>query len=131
MDDLSDFAADSFDLVVALGIYHNARNRSEWEHALSETTRVLVTGGRLLVNHFTPEVDLTGEGVHPVTGQPDVYEGFPGGRVVLFRAGELDAAMGAHGLAPAEPSRTVTAPTDRGRRVSVNALYVLEIPAPD
>ena len=126
MDDLSAFETASFDLVVALGIYHNARSRDEWERALSETSRVLVAGGHLLVNHFTPEVDLTGDGVRPVPGHPDVYDGFPGGHVVLFRADELDAAMERHGLTPAEPSRTVTALTDRGRRVSVNALYVLE-----
>ena len=35
----------SFDLVVALGIYHNARSPEEWERALAETARVLKAGG--------------------------------------------------------------------------------------
>jgi SAM-dependent methyltransferase len=123
MDDLSAFPDSSFDLVVALGIYHNARDLDEWERAVAETARVLRTGGRLLVNHFTPEVDLTGEGVTPVPGVPDLYEGFPGGRAVLRDAARLDAAFARHGLIPEVPSATVTAPTEKGRRVSVNALY--------
>ena len=36
----------SFDLVVALGIYHNARSAEEWQAALAETARVLKPGGR-------------------------------------------------------------------------------------
>ncbi|HEX6068288.1 MAG TPA: class I SAM-dependent methyltransferase, partial [Longimicrobiaceae bacterium] len=50
MDDLSCFPESSFDLVVALGIYHNARSVDEWERSIAETTRVLTSGGRLLVN---------------------------------------------------------------------------------
>ena len=62
MDDLGDFADGSFDLVVALGVYHCATRRGEWDSALAETARVLRVGGRLLVAIFTPETDLTGEG---------------------------------------------------------------------
>lgn len=123
MDDLSSFDDASLDLVVALGVYHGARSRAEWERAIAETARVLKPGGRLLVNHFTPEVDLTGDGVRPVPGAPDVYEGLADGRGVLFGAEALDAAMGRHGFAPATPSTTVRVETERGRRVSVNALY--------
>lgn len=124
MDDLSGYPDASFDLVVALGIYHNARTRSEWERAVEETVRVLKSGGKVLVNHFTPRVDLTGEGVRPVPGAQDVFEGFPGGRVVLLEAEPLDAAVARHGLVPIVPSRTVTVELDPGRRVSVNALYL-------
>lgn len=124
MDDLSCFPESSFDLVVALGIYHNARTVDEWERSVAETARVLTSGGRLLVNHFTPGVDLTGEGVTAVPGVPDLYDGFPGGRAVLLDAARLDAAMARYGLHPEVPSQTVTAPTEKGRRVSVNALYV-------
>ncbi|HET7321535.1 MAG TPA: hypothetical protein VFI96_03500 [Longimicrobiaceae bacterium] len=42
-----------------------------WEQPeVVETARVLRPGGRLLVDHFTPEVDLTEEGVRPVEGEP-------------------------------------------------------------
>jgi SAM-dependent methyltransferase len=124
MDDLSEFADRSFDLVVALGVYHSAGSRLEWERAVAESARVLRPGGRLLVNHFTPEVDLTGEGVHPVPGEPDVYDGLSGGRGVLLDAEALDAAMARHALLPAVPSETVRVKTEKGRRVSVNALYI-------
>jgi SAM-dependent methyltransferase len=126
MDDLAAFDDASFDLVVALGIYHNARSLAEWETAIAETARVLRSRGRLLVNHFTPAVDLTGGGVQPVPGEPGVYEGFPGGRTVLLDATALDAAVARHGLMPQVPSETVKVETERGRRVSVNALYVKE-----
>ncbi len=123
MDDLSDFDDGALDLVVALGLYQNAESLAEWEAALDETARVLAPGGRALVAHFTPEVDLTGEGTRPVPGQPHVFEGLPGGRAVLVEAAELDAAMVRRGLHPEEPSETVRVETERGRRVTVNALY--------
>lgn len=124
MDDLSSFASGAFDLVVALGVYHGAESRAEWERAVAETARVVRPGGRVLVNHFTPEVDLTGEGVRPVAGELDVYEGLSGGRGVLLDQEDLDAAMARHGLLPEVSSETVRVETERGRRVSVNALYV-------
>jgi len=123
MDDLTDFADGSFDLVVALGIFHNARGVAEWERAMAETARVLKPGGRLLLNHFTPEVDLTGEGVRPVPDEPGVYEGFPGGRAVLLHAVALEEWVGRHGLSAEAPGETVRVETEKGRRVSVNALY--------
>lgn len=123
MDDLAAFADGWFALVVALGVYHSAGSRQEWEQAVAESARVLERGGRLLVNHFTPEVDLSGEGVQAVPGQPGVYDGLSGGRGVLLEQEELDAAMARHGLVPEVPSETVRVETERGRRVSVNALY--------
>src|SRR5215470_17863070 len=104
MDDLS-FAGDGrYALVVALGIYHCAASRGEWDRALSETARVLAPGGRCLVSVFTPETDLTGKGIRPVPGEPDVYEGFENGRSFLVDAGGLDREMARFGLAPLEPT---------------------------
>ena len=123
MDDLSDFLTGSFALVVALGIFQSARSRAEWDRAVSETARVLAPGGLLLVAHFTPRTDITGEGVRPAPGEPHVYDGSSAGRMVLFEAPALDAAMARHGFRPVVPSETVTARTDRGQRVTVNAQY--------
>lgn len=124
MDDLSSFPGAFFDLVVALGVYHSAASMTEWDRAVAETARVLKPRGRVLVNHFTPEVQLTGEGVCPIAGEPNVYEGLADGRSVLLDAAALDAAMARHGLLPALPSDTVRVETERGWRVSVNSLYL-------
>ncbi len=123
MDDLSRFADASFDLVVALGIYHCAASRAEWDAALAETARVLRDGGRLLVALFTPGTDLTGKGIHQVPGEPYLYDGLPSGRAFLVDGPTLDAEMGRFGLIPTVPSRTVRVETGPGHRVVVNALY--------
>jgi SAM-dependent methyltransferase len=124
MDDLV-FAADaSFDLVVSLGLYHCAESRAEWEHALSETARVLRPRGRALVSVFTPETDLTGGGTRAVPGEPDVYEGFEsGGRHVLVDGPGLDRDMARFALRPVEPTRIARPKVETGKRVSANGLY--------
>ena len=124
MDELSAYADGAFELVVALGVHHSARSREEWERSVAELARVLRPDGRLLFSQFTPETDLTGEGIVPVPGEPGVYDGFPSGRAVLLTAGALDAALAKHGFEPLEPTATVRVDLERGRRVSANGLYV-------
>ncbi|MEX2466939.1 MAG: class I SAM-dependent methyltransferase [Gemmatimonadota bacterium] len=116
------YADDSFDLVVALGVYHNAADRSEWDRAISETARVLRAGGLLLLSEFSPDTDLHGEGMPPVPGAPDTFEG-PHGRMVLLDADAVDAGLAAHGLEAEVPTEVVRVDLDPGRRVSVNGLY--------
>ncbi len=123
MERLNEFESASFHLVVALGVYHNATCREEWERAVSETERVLLPGGLALVASFSPRSDPSGDGLRPVPGAPHVYEGFEAGRMYLLEAGELDAEMARHGLLPAVTTETVEAPTACGRRVTVNGLY--------
>jgi len=124
MEALGAYANGSFDLVVALGIFHCAQTRVDWERTLSETARVLKRGGRVLVSVFTPETDLTGRGTRAVPGEPDVYEGFDtGGRHVLVDAAALDRDMARFGLSPLEPTRTARPKVEIGRRVSANGLY--------
>jgi SAM-dependent methyltransferase len=123
MEDLSRFENDTFDLVVALGVYHNASSRDMWDRSLAETARVLAPNGLALVSNFTPHTDLTGRGIHPVPDEPGVYEGFEAGRAFLLDADELDRQMARHGLTPATPTETVEAMREKGRRVSANGLY--------
>jgi SAM-dependent methyltransferase len=125
MDDLSATASGTIDLAVALGVYHCAESRAEWDRALAETARVLEPGGRVLVSVFTPETDLTGRGTRAVPGEPDVFEGFEsGGRHVLVDAAGLDREMARFGLVPVEPTRTARPKVETGRRVSANGLYL-------
>ena len=128
MDDLSRFPPGSFDLVIAIGVLHNANSWTEWTRAADECTRVLRPGGRLLVSHFSPETDLTGRGVRPVAGERHIFEGLPAGRATLLHPEELDAEFARRGLAPEVPTTTGTTLTDVGRRVSVNGLY--RVPEP-
>ena len=124
MDDLSRWPDAAFDLVVALGVHHSASTWAEWQRAAAETARVLRPGGRLLFNQFTPEVDLTGDGVQPVPGEPHVYDGFPAGRAVLLDAETLDREWSEHGLEPVVESETKRVELEDGTlRVSVNAVY--------
>ncbi len=125
MDRLDRAESESFDLLVALGVYHCAESRREWDGSLAESARVLKPGGRLLVSVFTPQTDLTGDGIRPIAGEADVYEGFPGGgRSFLVNAAVLDREMAHHGLFPLAPTETVTREAGRGRRVSANGLYI-------
>jgi SAM-dependent methyltransferase len=123
MDDLGWAADGRFALVVALGIYHCAQSRAEWDRAVSETARVLAPGGKLLVSVFTPETDLTGRGIARVPGEPHVYEGFESGRSFLVDASTLDAELARFRLMPLEPTRTAYPKVEVGRRVSANGLY--------
>jgi len=123
MEDLSEFTDGFFDLIVALGLYHNARDRTGWEHALTESARVLKEDGFVLVANFSPRCDPDGKGMRPVEGEPGVYIGFGGERLFLMEADELDGEMSHHGLVPVTPSQTVTKKTEKGTRVVVNALY--------
>ncbi|UCC83417.1 MAG: class I SAM-dependent methyltransferase [Gemmatimonadota bacterium] len=123
MEDLGDFASGSFQLIVALGVYHNAASEETWEGALRETARVLVPGGLALVANFTPGFEPHGEALRRVADARHLYEGFDAGPLYLLDADELDAEMARHGLLPIVPTETVETPTDTGRRVTANALY--------
>jgi SAM-dependent methyltransferase len=123
MDDLSEFGAATFQLVVALGIYHSARKRAEWDRALAETVRVLAYGGQLLVSNFSPASNPTGAGLQRVSGERNVYSGFDAGPMFLLGAAALDAEMIRHGLETVAATETVVADTESGQRVTVNAHY--------
>ncbi len=123
MDDLGEFETRSFQLMLALGVYHCASSSEEWHRALSESARVLAESGHLLVSLFDPETDLHGTGIRRLPGEEHLYEGFSSGPCFLVDAPTLDDEMAKHGLTPAVPSTTVRVPLEKGRRVVVNALY--------
>lgn len=127
MDNLSMFGDGTFDLVVALGIYQSATSVSEWDCALAETSRVLVPGGEVLVAVFDPGSDLTGEGVTPVPGEPNLYTGLPSGRGLLVDSETLELEMSKVGLETSAPSRTVATQMKNGHRVVVNAQFRKEL----
>lgn len=123
MVDLGHFSDRYFDLVVALGVYHCATSLADWRAAVSETSRVLKIGGRVLIAHFTPETDPTGEGVVPVPGETHLFTGFGGERHVLLTVEELESELGRHGLAPVVPSEVVRRESETGRRVTSNGFF--------
>ena len=125
MDDLGAFADASFDLVLALGAFQNAATSDEWDRTLAETARVLASGGHCLVANFAPDSRPRGVALEPVAGEANVYAGFggPHDRISLLTPEALDASFARHGLEPAEPTRPVRVPTERGHRTTVNALY--------
>lgn len=123
MEDLGDFASESFQLVVALGVFHNAASDETWDLTLMETARVLVRDGLVLVANHTPRSEPRGAAVRRVAGTRHLYEGFDSGPLYLLDADELDAEMARHGLTPVVPTETVETPTEEGRRVTANGLY--------
>ena len=123
MDRLDDFEDGSFDLIVALGIYHGAETPEEWDRALAESNRVLARYGHALVANHSDEYDPEGTGLLPVVGQPHVFDGLKSGRSYLIDAATLDQEMERHGFVPTVPTETVRRSTEAGVRVTVNGLY--------
>ncbi len=125
MDDLGAFGDATFDLVVALGVYQDAADVREFGRAVAETARVLRPGGRALVATFSPDGRPGGEPPVAVQGRSHVYLGHAhdGRPMTLLRESELDALFASHGLEPLAPTRAVRVETERGYRITLNALY--------
>jgi len=116
MDELTVFASESFDVVVALGIYQQAQDVEEWHRAVAQTARVLRPQGQLLVQHFAVGSQPWPQPLRPVL--PSVFEGSPPDgpprRFVLLEEATLDAWMAQQGLLPETPTRTTTRATEEG-----------------
>ena len=123
MELLGGFRDRSFDLVVALGVFHSAPGRATYELALAESARVLDQDGHLLLANFAPGTELEGTVLEPVAGESDVYIGHESGRHVLLGAEALDDALDRHGLSPVVPTEVVEATGEEFRRITVNGLY--------
>lgn len=123
MNDLRIFEDETFDLVLALGILHQAGSGREWRSAISEVARLLKIGGGLLVAAWGPRSRPDGAVLEPVPGRPNVYEGFHSGRHYLVDAGTLDDELAARHLLPVTPTREVEVEMGDGCRVTINGLY--------
>jgi len=123
MDDLSAFEDSTFRLVVALGIYHGAGSREEWDRTLAETWRILEPGGRVLVSNHTDAFDADGNGLAPVSDEEPIYER-RSGLSFLVDAATLDMEMERHGFERLATTETVRRATEGGgTRVTANGLY--------
>ena len=123
MQDLGRFEDGSFALVVALGVYHHARDLDDLRRSLAESARVLEPGGLLLSATFSPRSSPGEAGLEPVEGRDHLWRGFSSGPLLLLEADHLDREADRHGLVPERPTETVEAEHDGGTRVTVNALY--------
>jgi hypothetical protein len=123
MEDLSEFADGTFDLIVALGIYHQALSLDHWRECIAESARVLKNEGLLLTSAFTPESQPEGRPLKQVPGLPKMYGGFSSGPLCLFNADEHDAKMAKYGFTPHVPTETVRVEKEVGYRITMNALY--------
>lgn len=123
MEDLSRFSDGWFDLVVALGIYHQAPSPFNWQRAITETARVLRESGHLLVASFSPSSAPEGKPLRPVPGTSHMYYGFRSGPLFLVDEADLERALEANGFVPVTPTTTVRVETDSGWRVTVNGLF--------
>jgi len=123
MQDLSEFEDESFRLIVALGIYHQANSPDQWQRAIQETHRVLQSDGLLLTAGFSPDSQPQGKPLSPVAGQALMYDGFQSGPLCLLRAEDLDRTMARFHMVAHTETETATVPTDEGYRVTVNGLY--------
>jgi SAM-dependent methyltransferase len=124
MDDLEWARDGSFDLIVALGIYHEAQDEDEWDRAIAETARVLRPGGTALVSVFSPGTILHGVRFVPVAGGRFLYRSETGEITRSFpTATQLDREMVGNGLAPVVETVTVRREVEDSVRVVTNGLY--------
>jgi cyclopropane fatty-acyl-phospholipid synthase-like methyltransferase len=123
MQDLSVFKNGFFDLIVALGILHLAKNENEFVTVLAELGRILKEQGLLLVSNFSR--GHAPQGVTPVKVRDSkyVYSGFDGGNLCLPTEKQLDKEFCKKGFEPVEKTYTIRKESEEGKRVTVNALY--------
>jgi SAM-dependent methyltransferase len=123
MHDLSCFKDQQFDLIIALGIFHNAISGKEWNLTLSESSRILKVGGQMLVSNFSSASRPEGIPLVRDKNEPNVYTGFGHGKMYLIEGDALDRDFAAYHMQPVTPTATVHVKTENGERVTINALY--------
>lgn len=124
MDHLSFFDDAFFDLIVALGIYHNAQSESEFFRSLDESRRILKPGGHIIVANFAPGTNFGDLDLSKDPSSQFIWKGAQAGNLCLLTAEELDDQFKRRGFVPIEKSATVHKKLERGQRVTINALYI-------
>ncbi len=123
MDELSFLSDGSVNMVVALGVLHQAGSRIQWLRAVTEIARVLRDGGLFLCAVWSPRTRPDGRPLEEVPDEEDVYLGFHSGRHFLLEADDLDSELARHGFVVAAPTEVVEVDTETGLRVTINGLY--------
>lgn len=116
------FASDSFDLIVAHGIWNLARSGDEFRRAVREAARVGRRGCALFV--FTFSRHTLPDGATPLPGESFVYTQFSGQPQCFLTGGQLVAELAASGF---EPDPAV--PLRELNRVKASALRTAGAPA--
>ena len=102
----------TFDLVVAHGIWNLARSGVEFRRALSEAARVARPGAGLFV--FTFSRNTLPADARPVVGEPFVFTQFSGEPQCFLTDEQLIAELGAVGFVP-DPAVPLTEHNRQGR----------------
>lgn len=123
MEDLRRFEDASVQVLVALGVLHQATSETQWNGAIREMSRCLAPGGVLLVAAWSPRSRPHREAIQRVPGEKHLYEGFHTGTHYLVEAPELDTALAGAGFTTVVPTEEVRVDTENGWRVTINALY--------
>lgn len=100
------FQSASFDLIVALGIFHQLSSLSELDKAVTECARLLKPSGLCLVSNFAPGTKLPANN-----------------KSLLMTSTSLDLLFKSNGLITKEDSKTVPSRQGSETRLSVQALY--------
>jgi SAM-dependent methyltransferase len=111
-------ASDSFDFVVAHGIWNLARSGVQFRRAVQEAARVARSGAALFL--FTFSRNTLPDTAVPVPGESFVFTQFSGEPQCFLTAGQLVTEMRAAGLSldPSVPLRELNRPRQEGLRAS-------------
>jgi ubiquinone/menaquinone biosynthesis C-methylase UbiE len=117
------FRSNTFDFVVAHGIWNLARSGREFRGAVNEAARVARPGARLFLFTFSRHT-LAGSAL-PVTGESFVFTDFSGGPQCFLTAEQIRAELGRSGFRrdPAHELRELNRPPDGVRLGGAPVIY--------
>lgn len=123
MDNLEWAQDDCFDLIVALGIYHNATSEILFRKAIKESARVLRKDGWLLVANFAPGTQLGLSDWIKEKGANYLWSNKEQGKLCLLTGEELDTEMKKVSLIPVTKTASIKKQLNNEKRITVKTLY--------